>query len=222
MPLADDRSFHPPESSGGHDGQHEPPGTIAAVVAPTRGNSPITPTSEWPALACARSRSATRSSCGPDCWFSVRQILGPLERRHRRAGLQKIRINVLRRLYRRLRTGNERAQRPLRPRPLWIEARTSRAADRCHRCGRLSRPRRAWGAAPWFSMAGELPPAGDSSAVSCRYAFMNARFVVDMAGLTRGTINQKAWVTGHFRRFVRLRVIGRLALETLFELAVAH
>src|SRR6478672_1009731 len=37
-------------------------------------------------------------------------------------------------------------------------------------------------AAPGFNMAGELPPSGDSVAVSCRYALMNARLVVDMSG----------------------------------------
>src|SRR4051794_24013522 len=69
------------------------------------------------------------------------------------------------------------------------------------------------GAAFWFSMAGELPPAGDSSAASCRYALMNARFVVDMAGLTRRNIHRKARITGHSTGVVRLGVPSRVVLR---------
>src|SRR4051812_26785508 len=159
---------------------------IAAVVAPTRGNRPSTPTSEWPALACARSRSATRSSCGPVCWFSVRQILGhwndatvvPGSRKFAStlcwaigAGACGRAMNELSGCFGpdRFASKVERAGPPIAV-AVAVDAvlpATSRAV-----------------VALGLSMAGALPEAGDSSAVSCRYALMNARFVVDMMDLT--------------------------------------
>ena len=71
------------------------------------------------------------------------------------------------------------------------------------------------GAPLWFSIAGELPPVGDSFAVSCRYALMNARFVVDMASLSRGCIHEKAGVAGHGGCLVRFCNIGQLTIRSI-------
>ena len=49
----------------------------------------------------------------------------------------------------------------------------------------------------WFSIAGAALVVGEASAVSWRYALINARLVVDMAGLTRGIVHHETGEPGH-------------------------